>query len=137
MLKLIRGLIGSGKTTMAEAHVDVFHVEADMFWGPDYKFDPNMLRQAHEWCQAEVTRLLWHGVDVVVSNNLTSMKEVLPYLQIARRLGVQVSIITLTSEFGSKHDVPEHVINRMKARWVPVLDLKGWEDVVTGQVVLP
>jgi len=50
---LIRGLPGSGKTTMAKKIEGFEHFEADQYFEKDgsYEFDPSELNSAHEECQ--------------------------------------------------------------------------------------
>ena len=61
MLILIRGLPGSGKSTMARVkYPNHIHLEADMYFEDDkgnYNFDPKKLKEAHKWC-LETTRSL-------------------------------------------------------------------------------
>lgn len=146
-LILIRGLPGSGKTTLASTIAlrqedggrHWYVVEADMFWGPQYDFTPKLLRQAHEWCLAEATRLLYHTGRVIVSNTFTTMSELEPYLSMARHLGAKVTIITCNQDRGSIHNIPEPVLNKMKARWVPhelifAAVEEKWRDVITDEV---
>lgn len=53
-LLLIRGLPGSGKTTMAKKYAEVgyVHCEADQYFetGGEYHFDAGKLRAAHDDC---------------------------------------------------------------------------------------
>ena len=52
VLFIVRGLPGSGKTTLAKSLGSV-HFEADMYFmeGNEYKFDITKIKKAHEWCQ--------------------------------------------------------------------------------------
>ncbi len=54
-LVLIRGLPGSGKSTMAKdlATQGYLHFEADMYFELDghYRYDASCIREAHSWCQ--------------------------------------------------------------------------------------
>ena len=124
MLKIVRGISGSGKSTLAKeiAGEEGFHVEADMFFldaNGVYEFDGSKIRQAHEWCKAEVDAALENGIDTIVSNTFTRFWEVQPYLDLAKKHGVKVEIIAIPLErnFGNIHGVPSEVIEQMKARW--------------------
>lgn len=71
-LVLIRGVPGSGKSTLAMS--DEFrgyqHYEADMFFvGLDgvYRYVPQQIGAAHQWCQQQTWVALVDGKNVVVS----------------------------------------------------------------------
>ena len=92
-LTLVRGIPGSGKSTLAKALTegsDAVHLETDMFWMVDgeYKFDINRLREAHEWCRTETRKHLKSGMDVVVSNTFTTIKELRPYFDLAKEFDI-------------------------------------------------
>lgn len=128
-LILIRGLPGSGKSTMARDMVRkadhiAFHFETDMYFvRPDgyYDFNPKLLNQAHMWCQDKVSgRMSWcdKGDEViVVSNTFSQVWEMVPYLKMAEDFGWEVEIITATGNYKNVHGVPDHVIQRMRDRW--------------------
>ena len=50
-LIIIRGIPGSGKTTMAKSYQGYSHYEADMFFMKDgvYNFDRAKIKNAHNW----------------------------------------------------------------------------------------
>jgi predicted kinase len=113
-LTLIRGLPGSGKSTMAQS-MGITHFEADMFFMKDgqYQFDHTKIKEAHEWCQNQTKEALDRGEQVVVSNTFVKKWEMQPYYDMCR----DVSIITLTGNYGNIHGVPEEVVERMRSNW--------------------
>lgn len=122
-LKVVRGLPGAGKSTLAEKLVregkaDVFF-EADQYFVKDgvYAFDGTKIGQAHRWCQDQVRFSLYEGKSVVVSNTATTQWELQPYLDMAAAVGAEVEVVTLTTQFGSVHGVPPEVVERMSQRW--------------------
>jgi predicted kinase len=122
-LILIRGVPGSGKSTLAQEIVlgkeNWEHYEADMYFmnNGKYDFNPSLIGRAHSWCQNEVDSALHYGVNVVVSNTFTTLKELKPYFLIAKEHGITPSVVHCQHSFGSVHDVSQETIDKMKARW--------------------
>ena len=116
-LVLIRGLPGSGKSTMAKKQFpNHVHLEADMFHvnkDGAYKFDHNLIRDSHEWCQKTAEIFLNNGMDVVVSNTFTRLWEMEDYIPLAKH----VRIFEAKGNFGSIHGVPKEVVDRMRENW--------------------
>lgn len=119
-LVLIRGLPGSGKSTMARAMPGYSHYEADMFFDVGgYKFDVKLLPNAHAWCLNAAKRAMRNGMKCVVSNTFTRNWEMEPYIEAAAHFGVPCRIIEARGNWPNIHSVPEDVIDRMRARWEP------------------
>jgi adenylate kinase family enzyme len=116
-LVLIRGLPGSGKSTMARvlAMVGFEHFEADQFFMQDgvYRFDGSRVREAHAWCQGATRQALREGRRAVVSNTFTQLREMAPYLAMSRN----VRVIEATGRWGNEHGVPPETLRRMAERW--------------------
>ena len=135
---LVRGLPGSGKSTIAKTLIGFYmHVEADMFWINDcgeYDFDIKRIGEAHSWCQNRVYELMAAGFSVVVSNTFTTLKEMAPYFEMARDFDCVPQIIACQGQYGSIHGVPDEAVTRMRDRFVwdvsPLYDLEStfWQD---------
>ena len=94
-LTLIRGLPGSGKTSLADELIDAYTrgIEADSYFYDDYGnyvFDEISCVHAHEWCQHRTCEMLKDGYNVVVSNTFTTLREMKEYYLMAKELGVSI-----------------------------------------------
>lgn len=120
-LLLIRGLPGSGKSTMAQAmYLSHVNLETDHFFeqgSRGYVFDRSKLADAHRWCQQLTQRYLLDGTPVVVSNTFTMLWEMDVYRDIAIATGATLRVVEATGKFKNVHDVPEDVIAKMQSRW--------------------
>ena len=120
MLRIHRGLPGSGKSTGAEQVAGYVHVEADMYFmqNGEYVYDSSKLSAAHAWCFDRVSELLLNDEDVIVSNTFTTAKELRPYIKFAEENGISVMVYTFTKNYGSTHDVPDATMEKMERRFV-------------------
>jgi len=143
-LIVIRGPSGSGKTTIAQDIVGDFYndargfvyYEADHFFegSQSYKFDAKRLSEAHAWCKAQVTRSMFHEVNIIVLSNTATMKwEVDPYLELAKEYGYDVRIARTPGPWDANvlaernlHSVPLTTIRKQIDRYEPYEDEFEW-----------
>ncbi|WYV99145.1 ATPase [Pseudomonas phage vB_PpuM-Amme-3] len=125
MLYLIRGLPGSGKSTFAKClakSLSARHYEADMYHTIPtgvYNWKPENVHAAHEWCQEYTRKAMEVGLPVVVSNTLTTPKELEPYLAMALEFGYRVTSLVVENRHGgvNVHDVPQATLDKMRNRF--------------------
>lgn len=123
-LYIIRGVPGSGKTTLAKKMNDYgmigVYFEADMFMIDDsgnYKFDQSKLSFCHDLCQRCVNDALEAGYDVAVSNTFTRKWEMNPYIDMAEKHGALATVIVCQGDYGNTHGVPDDKVHAMRDRF--------------------
>ena len=121
---LIRGIPGSGKTTLAnkllQSNAVQSHFEADMYFIEKdgvYRYRKELIVQAHIWCRKQTLETVSQRHNVVVSNTFITVSELMPYYNIATRTGAGVKVIRATGNFENQHNVPADIVSRMKQQY--------------------
>ena len=128
-LYIVRGLPGSGKSTLGEKLAspheveDRWHSYAADDWFTDsktgeYNFNPTELSDAHEDCNARVRGAMMSNVETIcVCNTFSQHWEVEPYLKLCESYNYTPVVIECQNQFGNVHDVPQESIDAMRERW--------------------
>lgn len=129
-LILLRGIPGSGKTTLGEvilytpgAKNTNNVLSADDFFldeNGNYIFDPSKLKEAHNQCQQKCAeRMKMELSKIVVANTFTQEWEMKPYFDMAERYKYRVHCVVVENRHDGKniHDVPDDKLKIMKDRF--------------------
>ena len=127
-LILLRGIPGSGKTTLGEVILrtpnnQLKPLSADDYFIDEhgnYNFDATKLKEAHNDCQQRCSHLMQNDVmKIVISNTFTQEWEIQPYYQMAERYNYRIhSVIVENRHEGiNEHNVPEEKLLQMKNRF--------------------
>ena len=122
-LILLRGVSGSGKSTIAPMFENAVLVSTDDFFLDeygDYVFDANSLVINHQFCQLAVRMMMKDNEElIVVHNTFTADWEMDAYFDLAKKHGYAVHTIIVENRHGSKnvHDVPQDSIKAQTERF--------------------
>lgn len=128
-LILLRGVPGSGKTTLGNAILftnqsniqDV--LSADNFFineKGEYIFDFTKLKEAHNDCQVKCAERMRNQFSkIVVANTFTQEWEMEPYFVMAERYNYRIHTVIVENRHGNKniHNVPKEKIEQMIKRF--------------------
>ena len=124
-LIIVRGLPGSGKSTIG-AKFGVVRSADDFFVvDGEYLFDPSKIVEAHAACQAAIRNDLNNGDIAVVANTFCAGWEFTPYLKIAEDTSAAIIVVDLfdggLDDEGlaarNVHGVSADGIGAMRSRW--------------------
>lgn len=122
ILYLIRGLPGSGKSSLAAVVADAVFENDDFFDQGNgvYKFDINHLDSAKTSCYANTRDAMESGTRrIAVANTFVDDTALEPYYKLARIFGYKVFCLVAENRLGTQniHRVPEHTIEKMRKRF--------------------
>ena len=125
-LILLRGLPGSGKTTLAEVLSEdgkypVFSVD-DYFTDEnghyEFRFQENHL--AYKQCEEGVKKAMLESQQkIILHNTFTIEWEMEPYFKLAADYGYRVHVVTVENRHGNAnvHDIPDDQVERMRGKY--------------------
>jgi len=121
-LIIIRGIPGCGKSTFAELIQNAHICTADDYHMINGKYDwkPENVAIAHAKCQEKCEKFMKIGYrNVVVANTSTTVKEMQPYYELAKKYNYRVFSIIVENRMKNKniHNVPDETIEKMKNRF--------------------
>jgi predicted kinase len=128
-LILLRGIPGSGKTTLGQLILQLPSnetpdvISADDYFldeNGDYKFDVSKLKEAHNECEVRcANKMKLETSRIVVANTFTQEWEMEKYYEMAERYNYRVHTVIVENRHGSKnvHGVRENKLQEMKNRF--------------------
>lgn len=121
-LQIIRGLPGSGKTSLAlDRYSHLMRIETDMFFSRSgkYVFTLDLNKKAVKWFNKTVRNMAKTGMDFVVTGVFAAHTERLANtISTGLDYGYEVYVKTLTKNYGNIHNVPEEHLKSMKEGFV-------------------
>ena len=121
-LILVRGISGSGKTTVANLFNGTTF-STDEYWelAGGYKFDATNLGIAHEWNQNRVENAMNVGLSLIVVHNTftTYERELKPYFDLAKKYNYMIHTIIVENRHNgvNQHNVPQETLDKQKSRF--------------------
>lgn len=130
-LILLRGLPGSGKTTLANLlsengkypvlSIDSFFTDAQT-GAYNFQFDKNHL--AYKKCEEQTKTALQQGTEkIFVDNTFTLEWEMEPYFKLASEFNCRVHVVTVENRHAGKntHSISQEQIKKMAEKYKVVL----------------
>jgi predicted kinase len=127
---IMRGISGSGKSTMAKTLVpegNIFSTDEFFMVNGEYKFNPSKLGIAHKWNFDRVRKAVEDGITpIAVDNTNTQSWEAKNYVDLAKENGYDIQVRESNTPWAkdleelhkkNTHGVPKEAIKRMLDRF--------------------
>jgi predicted kinase len=115
---IMRGLPGSGKSTVAKLFHDAFIVSMDSFWiQPDgtYKFDKSRINEAVQFTKDKFTSLMDVDTDLIVVDNTNTQEwEYEWFKRQAEEMGYAVHLVEVQRSILDCHAACTHQVHFLK-----------------------
>jgi len=138
ILYIIRGISGSGKSTMAQElgkNGKVFSTDDFFMVNGKYEYDPEGLTYAHWWNMGRTEEAMKQSISpIVIDNTNTQAWEAKPYVQMALKYGYQIEIKEPNTPWKfdaeelakkNKHNIPKEAIEKMIKKWEPNITIEN------------
>lgn len=123
ILFLIRGVPGSGKSSLAQAlNLRAVCCADDYFilLNGKYVWKAEKIGKAHDWCQRKCKRFMKKQIEhIAVTNTNTTEREMRPYMDLARQFGYKLFSVIIENRHGNTniHSVPDTTLEKMRERF--------------------
>jgi len=119
---IIRGLQGSGKSTVAKLFDTKAICSADDYFvrGGVYEWYGMGLPKAHAWCIRKCRRFMKKQAPrIIIDNTAVKARDLRPYYDLAEDFGYVVHSIIVENRHGgiNSHGVPEEAIERLRQKF--------------------
>ena len=117
ILRCFRSYPGSGKSTAAKMMFPgVLLLENDQFLISDdeYKWSPERVKEAINWCMQMVRTALENNFDICVANTFTKKQYVEAYKKIADEYGAKFEVYRCTGNFKNVHGLSDELVQKFK-----------------------
>lgn len=130
-LIILRGLPGSGKTTLAgllsENGKYPIHSIDSYFEDPvtgEYKFEFEKNHLAYKACEDAARNSMENGISkIFIDNAFTLEWEIEPYFKLAKEFRYKIFVVTVENRHGSKniHDIADDQLRKMAEKYKVIL----------------
>lgn len=117
ILRIFRGKPGATKSSSAKMMFpDVLLVENDQFLisNGEYKWSPERVKDAINWCMQMVRTALENDVDICVANTFTKKQYIEAYKKIADEYGAKFEVYRCTGNFKNVHGLSDEMVQKFK-----------------------
>src|SRR5688572_13117813 len=127
-LIILRGLPGSGKTTLASVLAGdsspVFSIDDYFTTSGKYRFEFDKNHLAYKQCEERTRSAMQQGLGKIFLDNVFSLEwEMEPYFQLAKEFNYEIFVVTVENRHGSGniHGISDEQLKKMAEKYNVVL----------------